>query len=43
MRREPDADSRPPALSVANRVRLAALGLVGIGALLLTLRGCGKL
>lgn len=37
------AAPRPVALSVANRVRLVALGLVCLGALLLTLRGCGKL
>ena len=37
------AAPRPAALSVANRVRLVALGLVCLGALLLTLRGCGKL
>ena len=30
-------------MSVANRVRLTALVLVGIGALLMTLRGCGKI
>jgi hypothetical protein len=30
-------------MSVANRVRLVALGLVGLGALLMTLRGCGKI
>lgn len=39
--REPVGEARQ--MSVANRVRLTALVLVGIGALLLTLRGCGKI
>ncbi len=39
----PGATTPAPGWSVANRVRLAALGLVGLGAVLLALRGCGKI